>query len=205
MLDLIYVDVMAVALDFLEMIFVSLNINGLSHPIQTFSYALRFRLELVVLNQLMAVAVRGLYKESFEEKQYHHPSTSGDTCWERPIQFKGSQPPQWSENQKEGEKDSTEIHIPRPQATDQERGSNDPIQISMRSPSLSRDRRRSHGLAYQPEATRHHSRDRDLSMSNDEKNPPLTQSNGNSSAEINLPLQSPADIGIAIVLTATLG
>ncbi len=57
MLDLVYVDVMAVALDFLEMIFVSLNINGLSHPIQTFSYALRFRLELVVLNQLMAVAV----------------------------------------------------------------------------------------------------------------------------------------------------
>ncbi len=57
MLDLIYVDVMAVALDFLEMIFVSLNINGLSHPIQTVSYVLKFRLEFVVLNQLVAVAV----------------------------------------------------------------------------------------------------------------------------------------------------
>jgi len=74
------------------------------------------------------------------------------------------------------------------------RGSNDPMQISLpSSPSPSQDRRCSHSLAHQPEEIRDHNRDRNTSMSNDEKNPPLTQSNGNSSAEINLPLQSPAD------------
>ena len=41
---------------------------------QTFSYALKLKLEFVVLNQLMAVAARGKRKENFEERRYHHGS-----------------------------------------------------------------------------------------------------------------------------------
>lgn len=41
----------------------------LSRPLATPS---RFRLEFVVLNQLISVAARGLKRETFEEKRYHH-------------------------------------------------------------------------------------------------------------------------------------
>lgn len=73
MLDLIYVNIIVVALDIVSVIMVYLNQVGLSHPIQTFSYAFKIRLEFVVLNQLMSVAARGLKRETFEEKRYHHP------------------------------------------------------------------------------------------------------------------------------------
>ena len=43
---------------------------------QTFSYALKLKLVFVVLNQLLAVAARGVRKESFEERRYHHSSTA---------------------------------------------------------------------------------------------------------------------------------
>lgn len=55
-----------------------LNRIGLSHPIQTFSYMLKFKLEFVVLNQLMAVAARGMRKQTYEEKRYHN-LTATDT------------------------------------------------------------------------------------------------------------------------------
>ena len=74
MLDLIYVNVIIVLFDFLVVILLYLNRVGISHPIQTFSYALKFRLEFVVLNQLMAVAARGLRRDTFEERRYHHSS-----------------------------------------------------------------------------------------------------------------------------------
>lgn len=74
MLDLIYVNVIIVLFDILVVILLYLNQVGISHPIQTFSYALKLKLEFVVLNQLMAVAARGLQKESFEERRYHHSS-----------------------------------------------------------------------------------------------------------------------------------
>ncbi len=74
MLDLIYVNVIIVTFDILVVILVYLNQVGISHPIQTFSYALKLKLEFVVLNQLMAVAARGLQRESFEERRYHHSS-----------------------------------------------------------------------------------------------------------------------------------
>lgn len=74
MLDLIYVNVIIVLFDILVVILLYLNRVGISHPIQTFSYALKFKLEFVVLNQLMAVAARGLQRESFEERRYHHSS-----------------------------------------------------------------------------------------------------------------------------------
>lgn len=74
MLDLIYVNVIIVLFDILVVILLYLNQVGVSHPIQTFSYALKLKLEFVVLNQLMAVAARGLQRASFEERRYHHSS-----------------------------------------------------------------------------------------------------------------------------------
>ena len=38
----------------------------------------KLKLEFMVLNQLMAVAARGIKKQSFAERRYHHPSTSGE-------------------------------------------------------------------------------------------------------------------------------
>ncbi|KAL8693460.1 MAG: hypothetical protein Q9218_001731 [Villophora microphyllina] len=76
MLDLIYVLVIVITLDIAMVILVFLNRVGVSHPIQTFSYILKFRLEFVVLNQLVAVAARGLRRETFEEKRYHGPDIS---------------------------------------------------------------------------------------------------------------------------------
>ncbi|KAK3168831.1 hypothetical protein OEA41_005279 [Lepraria neglecta] len=78
MLDIIYVNVVIVASEIAVVILVYLNQLGISHPLQAFSYALKLKLEFVVLNQLMAVAARGLKKESFEERRYHHPSTGGN-------------------------------------------------------------------------------------------------------------------------------
>ena len=74
MLDLIWVNVIIMLFDILVIILLYLNRVGISHPIQTFSYALKLKLEFVVLNQLMAVAARGLQRESFEERRYHHSS-----------------------------------------------------------------------------------------------------------------------------------
>ena len=74
MLDLIWVNVIIVLFDILVVILLYLNRVGISHPIQTFSYALKLKLEFVVLNQLMAVAARGLQRETFEERRYHHSS-----------------------------------------------------------------------------------------------------------------------------------
>ncbi|KAL9598414.1 MAG: hypothetical protein Q9219_004504 [cf. Caloplaca sp. 3 TL-2023] len=73
-LDLVYVNVITIALDITSTILVYLNQTGVSHPIQIFSYILKFRLEFVVLNQLMAVAARGLRRETFGEKRYHNSS-----------------------------------------------------------------------------------------------------------------------------------
>ena len=74
MLDLIYVNVIIVLFDILVVILLYLNQVGISHPIQTFGYALKLKLEFVVLNQLMAVAARGLQREYPEERRYHHSS-----------------------------------------------------------------------------------------------------------------------------------
>ena len=65
MMDLIYVNIIAVSLDVLTVVLVFLNQLGISHPVQTFSYIVKLKLEFIVLNQLMAVAARGLRKEGF--------------------------------------------------------------------------------------------------------------------------------------------
>ncbi|KAL9036136.1 MAG: hypothetical protein Q9214_006268 [Letrouitia sp. 1 TL-2023] len=76
MTDLIYVNIIAVCLDVLTVVLVFLNQLGISHPTQTFSYILKLKLEFVTLNQLMAVAARGLQKENFAERRYHRSSTT---------------------------------------------------------------------------------------------------------------------------------
>ncbi|KAL8810643.1 MAG: hypothetical protein Q9200_002413 [Gallowayella weberi] len=80
-LDLIYVSVITILLDVLSTLLVYLNQTGISHPIQIFSYALKFRLEFVVLNQLMAVAARGIHRERFGEKRYHCDSRNDAAYW----------------------------------------------------------------------------------------------------------------------------
>ncbi|KAL8810406.1 MAG: hypothetical protein Q9223_007762 [Gallowayella weberi] len=71
MQDLLYVLLLVISLDIINIILVFVNRIGLSHPIQTFSYTLKFRFEFLVLNQLMAVAARGLQRETFGERRYH--------------------------------------------------------------------------------------------------------------------------------------
>ena len=78
MTDFIYVVVIAISLDVTTVVLVYLNQTGISHPIQTFSYLLKLKLEFLVLNQLMAVAARGIQKENFAERRYHHPSIFGE-------------------------------------------------------------------------------------------------------------------------------
>ena len=52
MTDLIYVNLICVAFDLLNLLLIYLNQLGLSHPIQAFSYILKLKLEFVVLNQV---------------------------------------------------------------------------------------------------------------------------------------------------------
>ncbi|KAL8895191.1 MAG: hypothetical protein Q9192_003789 [Flavoplaca navasiana] len=78
MVDLIYVLIVVISLDLINIVLVFVNRIGLSHPIQTFSYALKLRLEFIVLNQLMAVAARGMQRENFGERRYHDPERLQD-------------------------------------------------------------------------------------------------------------------------------
>jgi len=138
MLDLIYVNIIVVALDIASVIMVYLNQVGLSHPIQTFSYAFKIRLEFVVLNQLMSVAARGLKRGTFEEQRYHHPS--------QPDTF-SAELRQWGiDNASTGQK--TETSIPEcTMGVKKVAGRDDPpknaMQVSMPSPTYAREHHRS--------------------------------------------------------------
>ena len=59
MLDLVYVNIIVVCLDIVTVVLIFTNQVGIFHPTQNFSYALKFKLEFIVLNQLMAVAAKG--------------------------------------------------------------------------------------------------------------------------------------------------
>ncbi|KAL8711831.1 MAG: hypothetical protein Q9220_003775 [cf. Caloplaca sp. 1 TL-2023] len=131
-LDLVYVNAITIALDILAALLVYLNQTGTSHPIQIFSYALKFRLEFVVLNQLMAVAARGVRRETFGEKRYHNDSIGNNSYFDannglpssdvvnRPEQFQESlkqQPSSSSAEDSQEESSSrgeTEIKVPAP-------------------------------------------------------------------------------------------
>lgn len=78
--DLIYVNILAVLLDVLNIALTYVNQIGLSHVVQTFGYAVKLRIEFVVLNQLAIVVGRGLRRETFELKRYLRPSDFGEEC-----------------------------------------------------------------------------------------------------------------------------
>ena len=78
MRDLIRVNVIVIAFDLVITILIFLNQTNLSFSVQDFTYALKFKLEFVVLNQLMAVAAKGLRKESFAERRYNYPDPESD-------------------------------------------------------------------------------------------------------------------------------
>lgn len=123
-LDLVYVNVATVILDVISTILVYLNQTGTSHPIQTFSYIFKFRLEFAVLNQLMAVAARGIRRETFGEKRYHKTATGGSSYYgenhenhqlsemaEHPEDSRGSRK---KASRSEASKGHTEITVPAP-------------------------------------------------------------------------------------------
>ena len=123
MIDLIYVNVIVIAFDILQVVMVYLNQLGISHPIQTFSYILKLRLEFVVLNQLMAVAARGLRRETFADRRYHHSST--EDAFSAELNNFEETKPSWSDqgiesrqlpNRDDPSKGSTQISIPSPVA-----------------------------------------------------------------------------------------
>ena len=101
MVDLIYVVVIASTFDVLNIILVYVNRLGICHPIQTFSYALKLRLEFTVLNQLMAVAARGIVqkRESFADQRYHYRGSVDESA--TPKSFKG---------QHEADTENMELH-----------------------------------------------------------------------------------------------
>ncbi len=72
--DLVYVNVAVILLDILTTVLIYLNQLGTSHPVQGLSYIFKFRLEFAVLNQLMAVAARGIRRDTFGERRYHDNS-----------------------------------------------------------------------------------------------------------------------------------
>ena len=110
--DLIYVNIIAVGLDVLTVVLVFLNRTGISHPVQAFSYILKLKLEFMVLNQLMAVAARGVQKETFAERRYHHPSTSS----EKSSSVLSTKSPKWGLGSLPGvpKTDAAEIVVPSP-------------------------------------------------------------------------------------------
>ena len=127
MMDLIYVNVIAISLDALTVVLVFLNQLGISHPVQTFSYILKLKLEFIVLNQLMAVAARGLRKESFAERRYHH----------------GPQP---TEKYPSGPTSELPIEVPDPETLNAQ-SSGSAAEIELPSPTLSIVHRASNGLS----------------------------------------------------------
>lgn len=132
LLDLIYVNILAIVFDIITIILVYLNQLGSSHPMQAFSYALKLRLEFVALNQLMAVAARGLNRETFEEKRYHH--TSQQDAFSAELRRFGEADPTSSE-----QKSESEGQVETRQVPNREDPSKQSLQISMPSPVLSRD------------------------------------------------------------------
>ncbi|MCJ1464115.1 hypothetical protein MMC07_002728 [Pseudocyphellaria aurata] len=71
MIDLLYVNVVVIAFDILQVAFEYTNQLGFSQPLQNFSYILKLRLEFLVLNQLMDVAARGMRSTAFGKDRYY--------------------------------------------------------------------------------------------------------------------------------------
>ena len=78
MRDLIFVKLICVAFDILTVVLVYLDRPAIIHSIQVFCYALKFKIEFIVLNQLMEVAARGLRKNFWEERRCNNTSETND-------------------------------------------------------------------------------------------------------------------------------
>ena len=130
MLDLIYINVIIVSLDIVVVILVYLNQTGISHPMQTCSYAVKLKLEFVVLNQLMATAARGLQKTNFEERRYNQSSAADGFSamrhdWDRKTPDFVTKEHQESNqrSQKPSHSGSVQINLPSPALSKQDQGS----------------------------------------------------------------------------------
>ena len=129
MLDLVYVNLIIVSLDIVVVIMLYLNQTGISHPMQTCSYAVKLKLEFVVLNQLMAVAARGVQRMNFEERRYHHTSATDPfsaECleWDKKAsdQATSEQKGAQQESHELSHSDSIQITLPSPTLIKQDRG-----------------------------------------------------------------------------------
>ena len=135
MLDLIYANIIILAFDLLTVILVYLNQLGLSHPIQSFSYIFKLRMEFLVLNQLMSVAARGLNRDTFAEKRYHHQNQNDTFSSE--LRHWGVQNPPPTEQKSESLEPAKNPQAKKVPSRDCfSKGS---LQISMPSPTLTRE------------------------------------------------------------------
>ena len=115
MWDLIFVNALCITVDAITIVLVYVNQPQLYHPAQVFSYMLKFRLEFVVLNQLMAVAARGIRHETVVEKRYHHGSAddlAGATRNLDPSTQRSKKPAVTSKD--DPARNSTQISLPQP-------------------------------------------------------------------------------------------
>ena len=118
MRDLIRVNIIVIAFDLVVTILIFLNQTNLSYSIQDFTYALKFKLEFVVLNQLMAVAAKGLRKESFAERRYHYPDPETDHSTGTSNTDKAGIPlQQFSQNSQNPRNNTAGIPVPSPAHT----------------------------------------------------------------------------------------
>ncbi len=118
MRDLIRVNIIVIAFDLVVTILIFLNQTNLSYSIQDFTYALKFKLEFVVLNQLMAVAAKGLQKESFAERRYNYPDPGTNRSTGTSSADKAGIPlQQFSQNSQDPRENTAGIPIPSPAHT----------------------------------------------------------------------------------------
>ena len=78
MIDLIYVNIVVIAFDILQVLLVYTNQLGFSQPVQSFSYILKLRLEFLVLNQLMDFAARGMTGKTIGKNRYYQTANGND-------------------------------------------------------------------------------------------------------------------------------
>ena len=79
MRDLIVVNITVVVMDLLVIVLIFLDQAEVAYPLQDFTYAFKYKIEFVVLNQLMAIASKGSRagrrrQATFEQRRYRRPS-----------------------------------------------------------------------------------------------------------------------------------
>ena len=176
MIDLIYANIIILAFDLLTVILVYLNQLGLSHPIQSFSYMFKLRLEFLVLNQLMSVAARGLNRETFAEKRYHHKSQN-DTFSSELRRWGVQEPPPTEQKSGSLEPEKNTQAEKGPSRDDSSKGS---VQISMPSSTLTKG---SYPSVSAISGRKHSEKERDL--------PPFPPDDASSDEASQIPPESP--------------